>query len=315
MELRQLKYFAGVADELHFGRAARRLFVSQPALSQQIKLLERELGVELFVASKRNRHHKVELTEAGASFLTDAKRILQLSDQAVRNVRQAESNQLVVTLGVFKLILPERIMGMLELFSTHFPSIDVRLVEAPNPIQVQDLVASDQTDLGLCVLPLERDGLTATQYAEADYAILMETGHPLARQKAVRLSELQHEKWIDHGPDTGLYFDQLEEACRQANFHRQRNIAHFVPSFDLLKSMVRLGKGIAFIPATLDLRQEPNLKAMPIVNLDGTPFKQVVIRHVLIHRAEQPKPLVLALSGIVRATSVWALPHSDEKTD
>ena len=307
MELRQLRYFAGVAEALHFGQAARRLHVSQPALSQQIKLLEGELGVELFVGIKRNRQHKVELTEAGSLFLTEAKRILHFSDQAIRIVRQAGASQQVITLGVFKLILPERIMAMLELFSTHFPTIDIRLVEQPNPVLVQDGVANDQLDLGMTVLPLERNGLTATPYAEADYAILMNRNHPLSGQQAVRLEQVQHEKWIDHGPDTGLYFAQLEDACRQAGFHRQRNIAHYVPSFDLLKSMVRLGRGISFIPVTLDLRQEPDLQAMPIINADGTPFKQVVIRHILIHKAEHPKPLVQALSGIVKST--FAAPH------
>jgi DNA-binding transcriptional LysR family regulator len=153
MELRQLKYFTGVAEELHFGRAARRLHVSQPALSQQIKLLESELGVELFLASQRIRHHKVALTDAGSLFLAEAKRILQLSENAVRNVRQAGANQLVITLGVFKLILPERIMGMLELFTTHFPTLGIRLVELPNPVLVQDSVAKDQVDLGMTVLP------------------------------------------------------------------------------------------------------------------------------------------------------------------
>ena len=89
MELRQLKYFVGVAEELHFGHAAQKLFVSQPALSQQVKLLEAELGVELFVGFKRTQLHKVELTEAGRALLTDAKRILQLSDKAIRNASQA----------------------------------------------------------------------------------------------------------------------------------------------------------------------------------------------------------------------------------
>lgn len=301
MEFRQLRYFVGVADELHFGRAAQRLFVSQPALSQQIKLLEAELGVELFVGIKRTQLHKVELTEAGAIFLTEAKQILQLADKAIRNVRQSGTKQRSVTLGVFKLILPERIMGMLELFSTHFPMVDIKLVELPTTVQVQEWVASDRVDLGMTVLPLVHDGLTATQYAEADYTILMNRNHPLAAQQAVRLTQLQHEKWIDHGPEAGLFFGQIEEICRQANVNRESNIVQIVPSFDLLKSMVRLGKGIAFIPASLDLKQEPALLSMPIVNTDGTPFKQIVIQHVLIHKSEHPTPLAQALSGLVKA--------------
>lgn len=302
MELRQLRYFVGVAEELHYGHAAKRLFVSQPALSQQIKLLEGELGVELFVASKRHRHHKVELTEPGQILLTEARRILQLSEQAIRAVRQAGASQQVITLGIFKLILPQRILDMLELFSSHFPTIDIRLVELPNPALVQDYVANDQIDLGMTVLPLEQKGLTATQYTETDYTVLMNRQHLLSSQQVVRLDQLHTEKWVDHGPETGLFFGQLEEACQQAGFDRKSSIVHFVPSFDLLKSMVRLGKGIAFIPASLDLRTDPDLLSMPIVNTDGTPFKQVVIRHVLVHRSEQTKPLVQALSGLVKST-------------
>ena len=302
MELRQLKYFVGVAEELHFGQAAKRLFVTQPALSQQIRLLEGELGVELFGLAKRQRQHRVELTQAGALFLEEAKRILQLSDNAIRNVRQAGAKQQALTLGVFKLILPERIMGMLELFSSHFPLIDIRLVELPNPVLVQDAVANDQIDLGLSVLPLEHKTLTATGYTETDYTILLNKDHPLTAHKAVMLAQLHQEKWIDHGPEAGLFFGQIEEACQQAGFDRKSHIVHFVPSFDLLKSMVRLGKGIAFIPASLDLRTDPDLRSMPIINADGTSFKQVVIRHVLVHRSDLTKPLVQALSGLVKLT-------------
>ncbi len=301
MELRQLKYFAGVAEQLHFGNAARRLFISQPALSQQIKLLEAELGVELFVGISRNKLHKVELTDAGRIFLDDARRILQLSDKAVRNVRQVGAKQQVINLGVFKLILPERVMGIIELFSSQFPLVEIRLVELANPVQVQLSIASEQIDLGLSVLPLVCEGLTANQYTQADYTILMNRQHKLAHNKAVMLAQLNDEKWIDHGPEAGLFYTQLEEVCRNAGFHRESNIAHYVPSFDLLKSMVRSGKGIAFIPASLDLMQESNLVSMPIVNADGTPFKEIVIRHVLVHRSEQSSPLVQALSGLIKS--------------
>ncbi|WAC13032.1 LysR substrate-binding domain-containing protein [Dyadobacter pollutisoli] len=129
---------------------------------------------------------------------------------------------------------------------------------------------------------------------------LMNRQHHLADQKAVQLTDLKKEKWIDHGPEAGLFYAQLEEVCRAAGFHRESNIAHYVPSFDLLKSMVRTGKGIAFIPASLDLKKESDLVSMPIINADGTPFKEIVIRHVLIHKSEQSSPLVQALSGLLK---------------
>jgi DNA-binding transcriptional LysR family regulator len=301
MELRQLKYFVGVAEALHFGQAAKKLFVTQSALSQQIKLLETELGVELFVSIKRTRWHQVELTKAGDLFLIDAKRILHLSEQAIQNVQQVGANQQIIKLGVFKLILPERIMGMLELFATHFPTLPVKLVELPDTVQVQEWVATDRVDLGMTVLPLVQAGLTATTYAEANYTILMNQDHPLATQPGIRLEQLHDQKWVDVGREAGVFFGQAEEICRQANVNREPNIVQHVPSFELLKSMVRLGKGIAFIPASLDLQQKPTLLSMPILNNDGTPFRKIIIEHVLIHKTQHPKTLVLALSALVKA--------------
>lgn len=300
MELRQLTYFVGVAETLHFGHAARQLFVSQSALSQQIKLLERELGVDLFDRVKRTKWHQVELTQAGALFLVDAKNILHLSEQAIQHVRQVETKPSAITLGVFKLILPERIMGMLDLFAAHFPSLSVKLIELPNTTQVQEWVATDRVDLGMTVLPLVHEGLSATTYAEVNYTILMNRNHPLASQSGIRLEQLQGQKWIDVGREAGVFFGQAEEICRQANVNRASNIVQHVPSFELLKSMVRLNKGIAFIPASLDLQQEPNLVSMPILNNDGTPLKKIVIQHVLIHKTASSTPLLQALDRLVK---------------
>ena len=299
MELRQLTYFVGVAEELHFSRAAEKLFVSQPAISQQIKLLESELGVDLFVRIKRTQLRRVELTEAGAAFLVDAKRILQLGQKAIEKARQVGTKQQAITLAVFKLILPERVMAMLDLFATHFPTVAIKLVELPNTDQVQEWVADERADLGLSVLPLLKQNLAGRQYTEADYTILMNRSHPLATQPAVKLTALQQEKWIDHGREAGLFFSQIEAICQQANVSRESNIVQVVPSFELLKRMVRLGKGIAFIPASLDLQQEPDLVSVPIINADGTPFKEIVIQHVLIHHVERATPLVQALAGLL----------------
>ncbi len=303
MELRQLRYFVGVAEELHFGRAAQKLFVSQPALSQQIKLLESELGVELFALKKRALHHKVELTEAGLALLDDARQLLQLSQKAIKNARRAGLHQQTVTLGIFKLILPERVMAMIDLFMRQFPEVRIEIVELPTAVQVQQWVANDQIDLGMTVLPLEHEGLTARPYAVTDYRILMSSSHPLASHPAIQLNWLGAEKWIDHGPEAGLYFSQLEAACQQANVDRRNNIIQIVPSFDLLKSMVRLGKGVAFVPASLDLTQDPTLLAMPIINADGTPFKQIRIQHALIYQTARPAPIIQALSGLVTTLS------------
>lgn len=300
MELRQLKYFVGVADELHFGRAAQKLNVSQPALSQQIRALEGELGVELFATRKRTQLRKVELTEAGAVFLADARQILQASQRAIEQVRQVGASRQTITLGVFKLILPQRIMGILELFANHFPQVNIQLVELTTATQVQEWVASDRVDMGLTVLPLVQQGLATRPYATTEYRILMNKTHLLAHHPAIQLAWLRHEKWVDHGPDIGLFFEQLEAACQEAQVERQKNIVQIVPSFDLLKSMVRLGKGVAFVPASLDVGQEPDLITMPIVNPDDSPFRQVLIRHVLIHQTAQPTPLVQALAGLVK---------------
>jgi DNA-binding transcriptional LysR family regulator len=152
----------------------------------------------------------------------------------------------------------------------------------------------------MTVLPLVHEGLTPTTYAEVSYTILMNRSHPQATQEGIRLAELQEQIWVDVGREAGVFFGRAEEICRQANVYREANIVQRVPSFELLESMVRLGKGIAFIPASLDIQQELNLLSMPILNNDGTPFSKVRLQHVLIHKTEPTNPFVQALSGLIK---------------
>src|SRR3954470_22013994 len=126
MELRQLRYFVAVAEELHYGRAAKRVHISGPALSQQIITLERELGAELFIRDRRS----VALTGAGRSLLEDARRILALADDARRRLRHAAAEKTPLRLGYVSW-LPEDITALLA------PAASVRIDEWVLPSHAQ----------------------------------------------------------------------------------------------------------------------------------------------------------------------------------
>ena len=117
MELRQLRYFVEVAEKLHFGRAAEQLFISQPALSQQIRLLEESLGVELLDTTARKNYRKVKLTPAGKYFLAEAKKLLLQAGKLEQAIRQMPRHGQVLRLGVYKALLKERIVEFMEEFS------------------------------------------------------------------------------------------------------------------------------------------------------------------------------------------------------
>jgi DNA-binding transcriptional LysR family regulator len=154
MELRQLRYFVAVAEELHYGRAAERVHISGPALSQQIIALERELGAELFIRDRRS----VALTEAGRSLLEDARRILALADDARRRLRHAAAETTPLRLGYVSW-LPEDIAALLA------PAASVRIDEWVLPSHAQaDRVAEGGLDLALTWVDTsdtETRGLTA----------------------------------------------------------------------------------------------------------------------------------------------------------
>ena len=139
MELRQLRYFVAVAEELHYGRAAERLHISGPALSQQIIALERELGAELFVRDRRS----VQLTEAGRSLLEDARRMLALAEEARQRLRLKAAQTTPLRMGYVSW-LPEDITALLA------PTAAVRVDEWVLPSHAQtDRVAEGSLDLAL----------------------------------------------------------------------------------------------------------------------------------------------------------------------
>jgi DNA-binding transcriptional LysR family regulator len=191
MELRQLRYFVAVAEELHFGRAAQRVHISGPALSQQIIALERELGTDLFVRDRRS----VRLTEAGRSLLPDARRILSLADDAKHRLQRAAALSTPVRLGYVSW-LPDDINGMVG------PAVALRIDEWVLPSHVQaDRVAEGTLDVALAWVTaqhVKERGLTAHLLrAEPLHAVLpgVSSAEPIAAQRVKVLVDADESAW------------------------------------------------------------------------------------------------------------------------
>jgi DNA-binding transcriptional LysR family regulator len=187
MELRHLRYFVAVAEELHFGRAARRLHISQPPLSAQIRDLEHELGVQLFVRT----HHKVELTDAGRILLLRARDVLQragnLAAEAASVARGASG---LVSVGYTTTAAYRFLPRWLELLKQRLPQVAVRLEELASPAQPLAL-EEQRIDIGFACLPVPTQGALARPLVSERITLAIPATHALAKRRALRLADLR----------------------------------------------------------------------------------------------------------------------------
>ena len=252
MELRHLRYFVAVAEELHFGHAATRLHTSQPSLSQQIRNLEKELRVELFHRSKR----RVALTAAGSRFLLEAREILMSAERAAalaRETEREETQRLVV--GICPNTDWEYVGRVIRAFAQKLPAV---------ALSFQNLVPEDQVrglkegtlDVGFVSLPLlENGGLVAKVLARIPMIVAISSKHPKARARKITLRQLRGEPyamWPRH-LSPGLH-DQICEVFRRAGFGPSVTMEGGLPSARTLIGMVAAGLTIALVdPAARDL--------------------------------------------------------------
>lgn len=187
MELRAIRYVLAVADELHFGRAAQRLLMTQPSLSRQVRALETEIGQDLFVRTSRG----VELTPAGAEFTPHARRALQLLDTAVRRTQEVGRGATGhVSLGFVATAAVDILPRALAAHRAQRPGVVVTLVEFTTEQQVLALGAGD-LDVGLGRDVRPTPGLRITPLRREPIVVAMSAGHPLAERASLRLSDLQ----------------------------------------------------------------------------------------------------------------------------
>jgi DNA-binding transcriptional LysR family regulator len=298
MEFKQLKYFVGVAEALHFSNAAKNLYVSQSALSQQILLLENEIGTALFERDKRAKQRKVELTEAGTVFLIEAKKILQMSEKAIETARRIGLHQEAIRFGIFKTTLKQR-LELIALFTKNFPDIDLKIVELGTFNDVQKALIDGQIDIGFTFLPIKHKDLTSKIYLKGTLAIILPQTHPSVKKPFLTLHDLQNEKWIEIDKSTNPVIERIELVCQEAGFSRESSIVQIVTGLELMYSLVSLGIGIAFGPSFLDLTKEPNLVLKPLFNDDGSPFNAIEVSLALAYKTDNANPLILALMGLI----------------
>ncbi len=245
MELRQLSYVIQIAMEKNFSRAAEKLHIAQPSLSQQLSKLEQELGVKLF----RRTTNSVELTQAGQVFVDKSQTILDAVEQLKQemdDMAQMRRGRLVV--GTLPITGSHILPFVLPVFGTQYPQIEVVLVE-DTTAKLEQLTASGGTDLSLLSLPLIDSSLAWEPFMEEEICLAVSPQHPLAqRSDAIEIADLRDETFI--GLKRGQGFRQITvELCEQAGFTPQ--IGFESSNMETIQSLVAAGMGVAFVPQML----------------------------------------------------------------
>ncbi len=261
MELRHLKYFVTVAEELNFSRAAVRLYISQPALSRQIKNLEDELSVVLFIRQSDG----LILTEAGKYFLEQAKDILHRSHVAVQTIKAhyANTNEPLV-IGYIPTILQTFLGQTLNRFGIAYPEIAVRLHEMPPSEQVRAL-RNGSIDIAFMGNPpdeLDEEFIVKCVKKVAIAAVLPDT-HRLAGESSINLAELASEKFIGMSEETfpGRN-DRIRDTCRCAGF--MPNLHLEADSHASMIALVAAGQGVAVMPNEASALPHPQVAFVPL---------------------------------------------------
>lgn len=242
--INQLAGFVAVAEEGHFGRAARRLNMTQPPLSRQIQQLEKELRVRLIDRSSRT----VRLTPAGRAFLHDARRLLHDAEDAAQSVRRVtEGRTGVLRLG-FTATSAYGVLGnLLRTAAEHLPHIEIVLRELVTRDQLERLAGGD-LDLGL-VRPPTPPGLEARPLGAEPLLAALPADHPLCAEDELDLADFHGERVIGYAPFEARYFhDLVVSVFREAGVH-PAYVQHAHQVHTVL-ALVEVGLGIALVPAT-----------------------------------------------------------------
>lgn len=261
VELRHLRYFATVAEEKNITRAAARLFVTQPALSRQIKDLEKLLGVALFVRASSG----LSLTPAGQAFLPQARQILEQSAEAMLSMRRfIECRNHSLAVGYIAPALGSFLGAALQVFRQRHPQLEVKLFELPPGRQIEAL-REGRLDIALIghACPELRREFELVTIRRIPLVAALSATHPLARRAAIKLSELKHEVFI--GLDEATFpgrNEVIRAVCRKAGFTPR--IAHEADGLSTVLALIGSGSGVGIMPDEVQQLPYSNVLFKPL---------------------------------------------------
>ena len=241
----QLFCFVAVANELHFGRAAARLHMTQPPLTRQIQLLEETVGVRLLERSSRS----VTLTPAGKVFLAEAEYILQRSQEAVLLAQRAERGDVgMVTLGFIPAAGYEFLPQVLARLRTSFPHLDVALREMSS-VDQRDALSAGRIDLGLIRHFTCHPDIKTTCVVRDPFILALPETDPLCRKESIALGDLDDRNYIMYPPVESRYFYELLSGLFHA-VHIKPCYVQYLSQDHTILSLVGAGIGMALVPAS-----------------------------------------------------------------
>jgi DNA-binding transcriptional LysR family regulator len=248
MELRHLRYFVAIASERHFTRAAAKLGIAQPPLSQQIRQLEDELGTRLFTRTARG----VVLTAAGEAFLPHAEAAIRDVERATSDARRVSRGDLgTLRVGFTSAAsLNPLVPTVISAFRRSYPDVELRLVVHPTTLLLAQL-SQDIIDAAFArPTTAQRESLRALPLPSEHLWIALPTGHPLANRTRIRLSVLRNEPFILYPRANGsLLYDSIIAACQNAGFSPR--VVQEAPEMASMVGLVAAGVGVTLVPESI----------------------------------------------------------------
>ena len=260
MELRHLRYFVAVAEELHFGRAAERVGIAQPPFSQQIQKLEHEVGTTLLRRTKR----RVDLTAAGEAFLGEARQALAQADRALLAARRAARGEVgQLALGFVSSAVYGKLASAFGLMRSRYPGVALQLHDLTSEEQAEGIQAG-RLDVGLVRPPVPGvENLTLRVVGREPLMAVLPARHRLARLKQIPLPALANEPFLlvprQLGPG---FYDQLMAVCARAGFRPR--VVQEARTTQTIISLIAGGMGVSLVPASMQSLQRTGVTYRPL---------------------------------------------------